>query len=415
MSRIIKATGLAVAIVAMASSCALLGLPGRQEADAAMVAGALLDYLATEGYSQAQELEVAAETYDLAGTAQAPQTQVVDGLLRAVTTVTLTREYPNVTYTITRETDDQDTTTPTDDVITVTREADYGNGMVLVNEIVRPPRPGVSSDWDSFDNGSGLEGWTEVPLDQISQEGSESRRIGSVELASGDISAVWMREVDTIYASQIVKEMTRVSQPDVVRRTTITQDSAGESSLTRERLVDGAVVESFTVEPIEDPDSGEIWTQITRSDGSYAVVREEGNRRGDPRIVYYYNADGVLLFSVEEVNQAFTGEIVSTRTFYDEDGEIVDTREVRYQVTYMEGDEDAVEITRTAAGRTRTLTITESGDVYNIVIRGDTYRVRLADDGSVEFLDGAGNVYMVAEQNPDGSWTITIGGESTVV
>ena len=86
-----------------------------------------------------------------------------------------------------------------------------------------------------------------------------------------------------------------------------------------------------------------------------------------------------------------------------------------YSINYMEGEEDAVQITRTVNGRTRVITITESGDVYIVTMGGETYRMRVVDADTVEFLDDAGNVIMTAERTVDGAWQITTGGEAVIV
>ena len=74
-----------------------------------------------------------------------------------------------------------------------------------------------------------------------------------------------------------------------------------------------------------------------------------------------------------------------------------------------------MQITRTVDGRTRIVTITESGDVYVVTMGGESYLMRVVDASTVEFLDDAGNVIMTAERTPDGAWQITIGGEVVVV
>jgi len=379
------------------SSCSLLGIGQSDEIQASLAAGALLDYVASQGLEQVQELDTASETYDLDASGG------TSASVRAVTSDTNVWEFPNVTITITREIDDQDTPTPTDDIVTVTRELDYGFEAIKVHVLVRPLRPTTDPDWDSYVDGEGTSGWTVDPADKIVQSGTMENLLGSVQLSGGDVEATWARVGDTIFAEQIVREMSNLVHPNVVRRTIITQTADGETTLVREREVDGVVVHSFTVEPYVDPDTGEILTRIVRDDGSFAIVRARGDRLGEARIVDYYNADGLLLMRTEEVRSFATGTIVSTRKYYGPDGEITDTRVVTYSINYIEGDEDAVQITRTVDGRTRIVTITESGEVYVVIMGGETYLMRVVNANKVEFLDDAGNVIMTAERTADGA------------
>jgi len=391
------------------SSCSLLGIGQSDEIQASLAAGALLDYVASQGLEQVQELDTASDTYDLDASGG------TSASVRAVTSDTNVWEFPNVTITITREIDDQDTPSPTDDIVTVTRELDYGFEANKVHVLVRPLRPTTDPDWDSYVDGEGTNGWTVDPADKIVQSGTIENLLGSVQLSGGDVEATWARVGDTIIAEQIVREMSNLVHPNVVRRTIITQTADGETTLVCEREVDGVVVHSFTVEPYVDPDTGEILTRIVRDDGSFAIVRTRGDRLGEARIVDYYNADGLLLMRAEEVRSFATGTIVSTRTYYGPDGEVTDTRVVTYSINYIEGDEDAVQITRTVDGRTRIVTITESGDVYVVIMGGETYLMRVVNANKVKFLDDAGNVIMTAERAADGAWQITIGGEMVVV
>ncbi len=405
---LISAGALGVAVLWI-SSCSLLGIGQRDEIQASLAAGALLDYVAAQGLEQVQELDTASDTYDLEASGGASAS------VRAVTSDTVVWEFPNVTITITREIDDQDTPTPTDDVMIVTRELDYGFEANKVHILVRPLRPTTDSEWDSYVDGDTTSGWTVDPMNTIVQDGTIEKLLGDVQLSSGDVEATWARVGDTIFAEQIIKEMSNMVHPNVVHRTIITQAIDGETSLVREREVDGIVVHSFTVEPYVDPDTGEILTRIVRDDGSYAIVRARGDRVGEPRVVDYYNAEDLLLMRTEEVRSFPTGTMVSTRTYYGPDGEVTDTRVVTYSINYIEGDEDSVQITRTVNGRTRIVTITESGEVYVVMMGGETYLMRVVDANTVEFLDDAGNVIMTAERTPEGAWQITIGGEVVVV
>jgi hypothetical protein len=405
--RVIAAVTLAVAAVFTITSCSLLGLGQRDEIYASLAAGALLEYVAAEGYEQVQELDVAAETYDLAagGPAQSART---------VSTEVITHEYPNVTLTITREVDDMDTPDdPTDDVMTVIREADYGFEANRIHVLVRPLRPTTDTAWDSYNEGT--EGWVVDPLNYIVQEGTITNSLDLVEYSNGTVLATWKRDVDTIYAEQIVKEISNLVHPEVVRRTTLTQTPEGETSLLRERLVDGELIHSYTVEPWVDPDDGLTYARIVRDDGSYGVVRARGNRAGDPRVVDYYTSEDVLVMTVEDVAIAARGTVTSTRTFYDEDGNITGTRTATFSINYMEGDEDQVQITRTVNGRTRVVTITESGEVYVVVIDGETYTMEAVDVDTVHFLDDAGNVIMTAQLTPEGNWQLTRGDEVIII
>jgi hypothetical protein len=405
---LISAGTLAIAVLWI-SSCSLMGFGQRDEIQASLAAGALLDYVAAQGLEQVQELDTAGDTYDLGASGG------TSAGVRAVTSDTKVWEYPDVTITITRELDDQDTPTPTDDTLTVTRELDYGFEANKVHVLVRPLRPTTDPEWDSYMDGDGSSGWTVDPTDQILQDGTIAILLGDVQLSGGEVEATWARVGDIIFAEQIIKEMSNVVHPNVVHRTIITQTVDGETSLLREREVDGIVVHSFTVEPYVDPDTGETLPRITRDDGGYAIVRARGDRLGGPRIVDYYNAEDLLLMRMEEIRSFPIGTMVSTRTYFGPDGEITGIRTVTYSVNYIEGDEDSVQITRTVNGRTRVVTITESGDVYVVVMNGESYLMRVVDASTVEFLDDAGNVIMIAERSPDGSWQITIGGEVVIV
>ena len=408
MKRIV-AVGLTVlGTTLMVSGCAFFGWGQADEVNAAFAAGALLDYVAVESYGQVQELEVSADTYDLSVAAGGASQSA-----RAVTTSTVVREYPNVTFTITRELDDRDTPDdPTDDVLTVTRVVDYGFEASAIHVLVRPLKPTTDPDWDSYDSGS--QGWAVEPLDAILQSGTIQNSLDAVMISSGTVEATWKRTGDVVYAEELVREMTSVVRPTVIHRTIITQSSDGSTSLTREREVNGVVVHTYTVEPWTDPDDGQIYLRIVRDDGGYAVVRSRGNRLGDPRIVDYYNASDVLVMRVEDVRSGPLGLMTSTRTFYDADGSVIATRVVTYSVNYIEGDEDKVQVTRTVDGRTRTLTITESGDVYIVTLRGEEYRARVLDADTVEFLNANGTVYLTAERTADG-WLITSADGQTVI
>jgi len=396
-------------LVTLISSCALLGLGQAEEVQASLVAGALLDYVAADGISQVQELDTAGETYNLV-VAGSP-----DLAVRAVTEDTQVFEFPDVTVTVTRMIDDKDTATPTDDVVTVTRTEDYGFEADRIHVLVRPLKPTTASEWDSYMAGEDTIGWMVDPLDSITQTGTIENLLDDVMISGGTVQATWARGGDVIYAEQIVRETSNVVHPNVIHRSILVQTADGETSLTREQVVDGEVVHTFTVEPYEDPETGDLLVRIVRDDGSYAIVRQRGNRLGSPRIVEYYTADDVLVVIVEDRASFATGTIESTRTFYGPDGEATRVRVVTYSINYMEGDEDAVQITRTVDGRTRILTITESGDVYIVAMGGETYRVRVVDGDTVEFLDDDGNVSMTAERTHDGGWLITIGGESVAV
>jgi hypothetical protein len=376
------------------------------DADAAMAAGGLLDYLASQGYEQVQELETAVVSFDLGGAAGAES--------RAITEDTEVLEYANVTVTVTRSLDDKDTATPTDDVLTVTRRRDYGFEADYIEVLVRPLKPTADATWNSFDNGTGANGWSEPVFNRIDHSGTVERSLDAVQYASGTVAATWalVPANNTVYAETIVKEMTDVVRPDLVRRTTITQAETGDSTMTREREVDGTVVESYTVGTWTDPDTAIEYPMIIRQDGGYAVIIARGNRNGDPRIVQYYSDDDTLVAEVTETRSAANGAMVSVRTSYDETGAVTGQHTVSYSINYRRGDEDSVAMTRIAGGRQRTVTITESGEVYMVTVRGQVYRVRVSDRSTVEFLDSRGSVYMTAGQNPDGSWTIASGGES---
>lgn len=298
------------------SSCSLMGFGQRDEIQASLAAGALLDYVAAQGPEQIQELDTAGDTYDLGTSGSAG--------VRAVTSDTKVWEYPDVTITITRELDDQDTPTPTDDTLTVTREFDYGFEANRVHVLVRPLRPTTDPEWDSYMDGDGSSGWTVDPTDQILQDGTIAILLGDVQLSGGEVEATWARVGEIIFAEQIIKEMSNVVHPNVVHQTIITQTVGGETSLLREREVDGIVVHSFTVEPYVDPDTGEALARITRDDGSYAIVRARGDRLGGPRIVHYYNPDDLLLMRMEETRSFPIGTMVSTRTYFGPDGEIAE-------------------------------------------------------------------------------------------
>ncbi len=395
-----------ISLVALAASgCALLGWGNGTEIDASFAAGAVLDYVSAEGFEQSQELEIAADTYNLqVAPAQGSQSVAV---ARTVTTDEIVREYPNVTVTITRSLDDMDTPDDkTDDVLTVTRSADYGFDAPYVQVLVRPLRPEApGSEWDSFDGGTS--GWLVAPIDEITQTGTIDRSLGDVTVADGSVQATWMWSGSSVYAGKIVRELSDLVRPNIAHRTIITQDDAGDTSLTRERVVDGEVVRLATVESWVDPDDGLTYRRIVDEDGGYAVVRAQGNRAGTPRVVDYYSSDGTRFLQVSETRSGARGTMTSTRTFYDADGTILDTRIVEYALRYHEGDEDQVEITRSVNGRSRTVTITESGEVYLATVRGVEYRVRVIDANTVEFLDSSGSVYMTAVRNADGSWSIT--------
>jgi hypothetical protein len=405
----IAAIGTLVITIFLISSCSLLGIGQRDEIQASLAAGALLDYVAAQGLEQVQELDTASQTYDLeVSGAMSPS-------VRAITSDTTVWEFPDVTITVTREIDDQDTTTTTDDVMTVTREYDYGFEANKVHILVRPLRPTTDPEWDSYATGDGTAGWDVDPVLKIVQTGTIENLLDDVGLSDGDVQATWARVGDTIFAEEIVKELSNEVRPNVVHRTIITQSVDGETSLVREREVDGVVVHSFTVETYVDPDTGETFTRIVRDDGSYAVIRARGDRLGEPRIIDFYSADDLLLMRVVEVRSFGTGTITSTRTLYGPDGEVTDTHVVTYSINYIEGEEDSVQITRTVDGRTRIVTITESGAVYVVIMNGETYLMRVIDNNTVEFLDDAGNVVMTAEHTVDGDWQISIGGEVTTV
>ena len=127
------------------SSCSLLGIGQSDEIQASLAAGALLDYVASQGLEQVRELDTASATYDLDASGG------TSASVRAVTSDTNVWEFPNVTITITREIDDQDTPTPTDDIVTVTRELDYGFEANKVHVLVRLLRPTTDAEWDSYD------------------------------------------------------------------------------------------------------------------------------------------------------------------------------------------------------------------------------------------------------------------------
>lgn len=400
---------LMLGLIALISSCSLLGLGMRDEIQASLAAGALLDYVAAEGVSQVQELDTVGETYNLV-VAGSP-----DLSSRAITEDTRVFEFPNVTVTITRQVDDMDTSTPTDDVVTVTRTEDYGFEADRIRILVRPLKPTTSAEWDSYSVGETVHGWAEDPVNSITQNGTIENLLGDVGISSGEVEATWAREGEVIFAEQIVRETSNVVRPNVVHRSIVSQTVDGETSITREREVDGEVVHSFTVEPYEDPDTGDILTKIVRDDGGYAIVRQRGNRAGTPRIVEYYNTDDVLVMIVEERSVFAAGTVESTRTFYGPDGEVTGTRVVTYSINYMEGEEDSVQVTRTVNGRTRIVTITESGEVYVVTMGGESYRIQVVDADTVEFLDDEDNVYMTAERTAEGAWEITGGGETVIV
>ncbi|MCK4514415.1 MAG: hypothetical protein KAU31_04110, partial [Spirochaetaceae bacterium] len=99
---LISAGALGVAVLWI-SSCSLLGIGQRDEIQASLAAGALLDYVAAQGLEQVQELDTASDTYDLEASGGASAS------IRSVTSDTVVWVFPNVTITITREIDDQDT------------------------------------------------------------------------------------------------------------------------------------------------------------------------------------------------------------------------------------------------------------------------------------------------------------------
>lgn len=404
MKRLMISMGTLVAAIALLAGCAIGADSGPSDLNAAMAAGAVLDFVASEGYEQVQELEVAQDAYDLSG-----------GGSRAITTETTVHEYPNVTVTIIRELDDRDTPEPTDDILTVSRTYDYGFEANYIHVLVRPLKPTTDVAWDSYDTGDGPQGWTVVPVDEIDQEGTISRALGSVAVANGTVAATWVRDGSDVYAGELVREVTDLVRTALVRRTIITQDAAGETSLRYEREVDGVVVHSYTVEPWTDPDTGYTHPRVVRDDGSYAVVLAKGNRSGAPRIVDYYDANDVRLMTVEEVRSGARGIITSTRTHYDATGAITGVGTVTYAVNYTEGDEDTVQITRVANGVTRSVVITESGDVYLVTVGGESYRARVVDANTVEFLDDAGSVVMTATRTPDGRWVLDRGGEQVTI
>ena len=62
---ILISAGTLVVAVLWISSCSLLGIGQRDEIQASLAAGALLDYVAAQGLEQVRELDTAGDTYDL--------------------------------------------------------------------------------------------------------------------------------------------------------------------------------------------------------------------------------------------------------------------------------------------------------------------------------------------------------------
>lgn len=357
-----------------------------------MVAGAVLDFVAESSYEGISDVETVEATYGDGSSA------------RTVATTSDVFEYPLGTLTITREHDDNDTPTdPTDDVITVTRELDFGFEANRVDVLVRPLRPTTDPAWQAL--------WDTAPVDQIVQDGTVDHYIEVVLMAHGDVEATWAYLADVVYPEQIVREVSHVTRPNVVHRTIVFGSATGEVSVQKEKIVDGVVVHTFVVEPYIDPVTGQTVMRIVRDDGSYAIVRSSRS----PRVIEYYNSDDDLVVVVEERRSPGTGTMVSTRTFYDATGAVTNVKTVTFSLNYRQGEEDSVQITRTAEGRTRVITITESGDVYVVDMRGQVYTVRVVDGSTVEFLDSDGNSFRTASRTADGGWQVATGSETVIL
>jgi YD repeat-containing protein len=168
-------------------------------------------------------------------------------------------------------------------------------------------------------------------------------------------------------------------------------------------------VHSFTYEEIVDPDDPQkSYVRITRDDGRYVIVLQAGDvRAGIPRITEHYSADGVLRARVEESRDRQSGEVSISRTiyFYDEDGELVETRERSGTITYEFAD-SGVRVTRTFDnGRSVVVDITERDAGYEITRDGTTYLVELRAD-EVLIMDADGEEIATVILGEDGSWEV---------
>lgn len=394
-----------VALILSGCANGFLGIGMSENESAAFAAGALFDYVAEQGYEEVDELDAVDDTYDTDSS-------------RALSESDVTIEFQGFTLIIKHTRDDNDTPSdPTDDQVTVERLFDF-NEADRYDILVRPRRPTTDSAWDTL--------WAADPEDQIVQSTPEDQPIehkvgeiagiddtagieAAVTVSTGNATVTWMREIDTVWAYQIVQENTRVTDPNLIHRRTVLRETAdSDRSLTFEKEVDGEIIHSFVVEQWTDPEDGLEYTRIVRDDGGYAVIREKKN----PRIVDYYSAEDVRFMRSSETNNRSARMREVTRTWYDEEGNEIGSTTVEFALTYEDG---VATISRSTGGRTRQVQITEEGEVYVVSWRGNEYRIVFEDPYTMIFVDDDGDEIARAERTEDGRWRIVRDGDSEIV
>ncbi len=305
------------------------------------------------------------------------------------TTRQITRDDGTV-VTIVEVADDKNTPANTeDDSLTVTRTYDIWSGAQRTDKIIRPRKP--KADWTAW-NG-----------DLYVQDGIQiTSFINGVKVSEGTMSITWRKNGDQVSLAEIVKETHRIGRNGAIVKIDTVIDENGLWTKTKYRIKvtssGNLVVHKFTYEEFTGAD-GQVYTKIVRDDGSYAVIIQKKN----PRIMKYYNADGILKMKVTETRDKSTGDLSVVKEIYDADGNLIATKNISFQYKYT-GDE--VVVTKTFDnGKQVTMTVQESDEGFIVNRNGFIYNVKF-NEGNVAIYDQNSNLIATVTFNSDGSWTV---------
>jgi hypothetical protein len=387
MKRTLNWLGLALVVTLLAAGCFLAGNQEEIPApDLASMASVASDYQSMQLVAAMGKLEID-DLQETGGTAAGSGGGDLGGASPAISVSEEVHILPDGTVvTIIRTIDDQDTPTPEDDIVTVTRGFSIWDGAAeRVERIVRPRPP--EADWS---------GWE---ADHLTQSGTTETFVEGVLVRSGAIQATWRRDGSEVFLERIVRESFRIDRTGTLTRIVIEIDEEGSQVKTTYRVrlegSDEVVVHSFVHEEIEE--EGETFTKITREDGYYLIVRSARN----PRVIDHYSPEGVRTARQTEIRTGL--ELAVAWEFYDPDGNITGTRHVQMEFHFL-GDEVLI-TKRFGGGHTAVIRIQELENGYRITRRGETYTVRFSAN-EIRLYDSNDALVATVIFQEDGSWLV---------
>lgn len=273
-----------------------------------------------------------------------------------------------------------------DGTVKVTRTWSVDDETTIKNVVVRPTKP-LASD-TGFVNG------------ELTQNGSEQRFVNDVKTADMTVTIVWKLENESVYRYRLAREGEKFKLNGAFTANTVSEwDSLGALvsktvSYVKPNLDGIPTVRTFTFTEVEI--DGQTWRKIVSSDqAGYAIIKSTS-----PRIVEYYEDDGMLRLVVTHERVAGSG-IVITREYWNNDS-LVRTVTGSMRVSTTDG---VITMKRSIGDKTFIATLEETDTGYLVTRDGVGYSVTFNADGTVTVQTDT-SAWLV-EYAADGSAVVT--------